>query len=308
MLPTTAPAPLLPATPTQTQQVETQLREVNAHFARLNGMSGAHMLDLYGRTAAQQAAAPPSAPALARKPSKRLALSESTRALIRQAHSKIPKEALAGLSGSQAGSQPGSPPVGGVAPQLPSAPVSRTPSVSQGPGGALQLGGELSRQPTTVRFDMTGGGGSPVARAASALAAQPGVLQIPDEREDRLLPYRCAALALACWRGFGLASESDSQTAAAMPIRPHRRLVIRTSSEPSWASPPPLAGAAAAAPASSDEIQPDSAELSAGSGRSGRDWGHIPPPASERATHALGRRASWGTFCLLQLATCLPQG
>lgn len=181
-------------------QVETQLRQVNAQFARLNGMSGAHMLDLYGRTAV--VAPPPAAPAAAlqRKASKRLPLSEATRALIRQAHSKLPRDVLGGsLPGSQAASQPGSPPVGGAAAGalLASQPASRTPSASFGAGGVLHLGGALSRQ-ATVRFDMpqqagqaaAGGAGQAGGSRPPAAAGPGGVLHIPDEREDRLLPYR----------------------------------------------------------------------------------------------------------------------
>lgn len=191
-----------PRPPVPPAQVETQLRQVNAHFARLNGMSGAHVLDLYGRTAAQQAA--PSAPqqALSRKPSARLPLRDSTRELIRQAHSKLlsyqpgSPSAAGGVSGSQPGSF------------LPS----RAPSLTFGQGGGappLGLGsGSMSRH-ATVRFDVPGtdaqapaspkaGGQRLVQRVASASGAG-GVLQIPDEREERLQPYRfvCAPHALA---------------------------------------------------------------------------------------------------------------
>lgn len=195
--------------------METQLRQVNAQFARLNGMSGANVLDLYGRTAAQQLAPAVAAPELRRAASKRLPLRETTRALLRQAHSKLPQSSLgspAGGDGAGFESLPGS-----VAGSLP---VSRMPSTTagQGPGlsGAnlgLSMGGAMSRQ-ATVRFDVPSGGsgeagvvprissarfasergagGGPrvVPRVASAGAVGAGVLQIPDEREERLQPYR----------------------------------------------------------------------------------------------------------------------
>lgn len=262
-------------------QVETALRSVNASFARLNGMSGAHMLDLYGRTAVVAAAAAPRPSQLSRKPSKRLPLSEATRALIRQAHSKLPREALGSLPGSAAASQPGSPalPLGlGGASLAPS----RTPSLSFGQGGMLQpsaLTGALSRQ-ATVRFDVSadgqpaaGGSGpsrlQPPSRSASALGsrvAAAGVLHIPDEpdeRADRLLPYR--------------------------------RLVIRTGSEPALAASPPPSGAlpsgeiepvvdagsnaalAGVPPAAVPGPSGAGAVMRSGVSASGRDWGHITP-------------------------------
>lgn len=193
----TSPYHPCPTHTTPAQQVETQLRQVNAHFARLNGMSGAHMLDLYGRTAVQQAAAAAPAQALSRKASKRLPLSETTRALLRQAHSKVSPEVLAGL----AGSQPSSPPVG-AAGQLPSAPASRTPSITMGSGGVLQLGGNLLRQ-ATVRFDVPVAAQQQQQQAMPQRSASAGVLHIPDEssaQEDRLLPYRCVWWA-AAWAG-----------------------------------------------------------------------------------------------------------
>lgn len=55
--------------------METQLRDVNAQFARLNGLSAAHALDLYGRNTIRQEQATPEQPVLQRKPSKRLPLS-----------------------------------------------------------------------------------------------------------------------------------------------------------------------------------------------------------------------------------------
>ena len=167
--------------------METQLRQVNAHFARLNGMSGAHMLDLYGRTTANRAPPAAAAPSLQRKASKRLPLREATRALLRQAHSKLPQGVAAGLlqprspeRGSLDGSQPGSAPA--------SATTSRTPSLSFANGGGPGvLGVTLPRQ-ATVRFDVPAGEAAGVPRTASAS----GVLQVPDEREERLLPYRWA--------------------------------------------------------------------------------------------------------------------
>ncbi len=175
---------LVPSPTPPRLQVETQLRQVNAQFARLNDTSGAHVLDLYGRTAVvPRTEEPQEQAALQRKASKRMQLSETTRALIRQAHSKLPRDMLGGsLPGSQAASQPGSPPVGGGA--------RGTPSVS-------------FRQPAAAT-------GAAVGQAAVAQAAgsRPGtaqgpggVLRIPeesDERAQRLLPYRCAFSPAAC--------------------------------------------------------------------------------------------------------------
>ena len=183
-------------------QVETQLRHVNAHFARLNGMSGAHGLDLYGRTAAllTAPAAPP--PALQRKPSKRLPLREETRALLRQAHGKTAPSQQ--QQQQQQGSLPGSP--GGTSSQqLLTQLASRTPSITLAPGG---VPAGMSRQ-STVRFDIPmheasqgagGGGAGPQALTGLGMrhshsyggGAPAGVLQIPDERQERLEPYRCA--------------------------------------------------------------------------------------------------------------------
>ncbi|RMZ56390.1 hypothetical protein APUTEX25_004773, partial [Auxenochlorella protothecoides] len=59
------------------KQVETQLREVSASFARLNGMAGAHALDLYGRTTADEGAAPARRTDLVRRASKRVPLSSA---------------------------------------------------------------------------------------------------------------------------------------------------------------------------------------------------------------------------------------
>lgn len=59
--------------------METQLRDVNARFARLYGMSGAHALDLYGRTNLPRgpAAKEPEKPGAGRRPGKRLPISSS---------------------------------------------------------------------------------------------------------------------------------------------------------------------------------------------------------------------------------------
>lgn len=178
-------------------QVETQLRQVNAQFARLNDTSGAHVLDLYGRTAAMpRADEPQQQAALQRKASKRIPISETTRALIRQAHSKLPREMLGGsLPGSQAASQPSSPPVGGSRGGLG---AFGTPSVSfdraiQGARGAAGRPAAAA-QPAGSRPGTTQGPG--------------GVLRIPeesDERAQRLLPYRCAHVQPAAACGLGAA-------------------------------------------------------------------------------------------------------
>lgn len=176
-LTTASPSPSHP-------QVETQLRQVNAQFARLNDTSGAHVLDLYGRTAVvPRPEEPPEQAALQRKASKRIALSETTRALIRQAHSKLPREMLGGsLPGSQAASQPGSPPVA---------------AGRGGPGAAAAFG------TPSVSFERGGLGAAGAVGQAAAAGSRPGtsqgpggVLRIPeesDERAQRLLPYRWAA-------------------------------------------------------------------------------------------------------------------
>eukprot|EP00887_Chlorella_sp_A99_P007742 scaffold20.g7742.t1 len=123
------------------KQVETQLRDVNAAFARLNGLSGAHALDLYGRTTIRQETAP---------------------ALIKHAHTRLPL----GLSGSGAASP---------------APISQLASrVNSGLGpdvprlaAALSLGHRHS----TVRFDVPRAvSESPQAAAADeAVEADSGV-------------------------------------------------------------------------------------------------------------------------------------
>lgn len=276
-------------------QVETQLRQVNAQFARLNGMSGAHMLDLYGRTAVQAPAAPPPQPALARKASKRLPLSETTRALIRQAHSRLTQ--VGSLPGSQAASQPGSPQ---------RLPERSGASGSQGPSRSpsLSLAQPGISRTSTVRFDVPPGGtathGSlPVpdqqaagsARGGSASAAA-GVLHIPAERdadrEERLLPYRRLVI-----RTGQEAPGSQLEAGAPDP------LVVAATAVPQ-ASP-------AAAPRSSSEIQPVEPSGPSGdaavAGRlpqgpmrasaSGRDWGHI-TPSSERGVVG----AMQGAACL----------
>lgn len=70
---------LMPCLPTRSLQVETQLRDVNARFARLYGVSGAHALDLYGRTNLPKSPAPaaPEASGVARRTGKRLPISSS---------------------------------------------------------------------------------------------------------------------------------------------------------------------------------------------------------------------------------------
>ena len=178
---------------------------MNIQFARLNGMSGAHMLDLYGRTAVQQAAPSAPQPELQRKPSKRLPLKEATRVLLRQAHSKLPQGSLGSLSGSQPGSPQVAPPGGATAGGAPSGLGSRpggdgaaAAAASQPPSRTPSSLVPVSRQ-GTVRFDVPPnggepeGGGEPAQHSASAFAAAaatPRVLHIPDEREERLLPYR----------------------------------------------------------------------------------------------------------------------
>ena len=299
-------------------QVETQLRQVNAQFARLNGMSGAHMLDLYGRTAVQAPAAPAPQPALTRKPSKRLPLSETTRALIRQAHSRLPRDALGSLPGSQAASQPGSPPV-----RLEGSGPSGSEAPSRSPSLGLHQAGGISRA-STVRFDVPPGS-----------AAAPGVLPVPDQQAQQAqqaaagAPSRSGS-ARAAAGVLHIPAERDAEREER--LLPYRRLVIRTGQEAAGAplpggqlaapgAPDPLvvaatalpqarpAAAGAAAPRGSGEIQPAEALQPSGEsalgGRlpqgpmrasgSGRDWGHITPSSACRGLHLRAKLAAGGT-------------
>ena len=176
------------------KQVETQLRDVNARFARLNGLSGAHVLDLYGRTSERQEALSARASALARKPTRNQGMSRSAKALVRQAHSRLllgggsvdggspgPLARLAGggsAGGSVAGSMPAS--------RVPSLTPSRL-SLDGRPGAASLADPATAPRQATVRFDV------PSSPGRGAGVAPPGVLHVPpslDEREERLLPYR----------------------------------------------------------------------------------------------------------------------
>jgi hypothetical protein len=264
------------------RQVEAALRQVNAHFARLNGVGGAHTLDLYGRTTAARPAAAAAQPAAARKAGKRLPLREATRELIRQAHSKRP-------AGGDSTGGPASPArrdslEGGSLPPsaAPSLPASRTPSFTVGARaaqGVLGLpGGALSRQ-ATVRFDMGPAqqqGPPGVPRPASAAAAPPGVLRIPEQREERLLPYRRLMVRTGSEPG-----EPSSLAAADEGGQGSQRspgfLLQRQASAGEIQEEAAGAPAAAEAPAEARRGGHTTLRMSA----SGRDWGHITPSSEQ---------------------------
>lgn len=164
------------------RQVEGQLREVSARFARLDGSAGAHTLDLYGRNTLQREPDAAAAAPVARKASRRQQPNQSAQALVRHASLRMP----AGQS------------MGG--------PVSRGTSAARlgGMEQPQQEGG--ARQQATVRFDVgasqpSGSGtrsperryGSPtrLGRQGEGPSSLSGVLQVPaDPREERMQPYR----------------------------------------------------------------------------------------------------------------------
>ena len=164
------------------RQVEGQLREVSARFARLDGSAGAHALDLYGRNTLQREPDAAAAAPVAAKANRRQALNQSAKALVRHASLRMPSgQSMGGL-------------------------VSRTASAARlgGMQQPQQEGGE--RQHATVRFDISssqpsGSGarsperrfGSPtrLGRLGEGPSPSSGVLQVPaDPREERMQPYR----------------------------------------------------------------------------------------------------------------------
>jgi hypothetical protein len=61
------------------KQVTTQLREINTHFSRLNGVSGVHVLDLYGRPPQEDAFPTALMPTLSKKSSRRAPMSAAAK-------------------------------------------------------------------------------------------------------------------------------------------------------------------------------------------------------------------------------------
>lgn len=289
-------------------QVETQLRQVNAHFARLNGMSGAHVLDLYGRTTANRLGPVAAQPAQSRKASKRLPLREATRQLIRQAHSKLPQGSSVGGGGTP---PPGSPPGNRSSADGGSLPPSQTVSfnASRAPSSATAFGitppaaaaGELSAavsRQATVRFDVgPGEGQAPAVRRISSASATSaggrgggrgasGVLHIPDEREERLQPYRRLVIRTGSEPSMERPALAAASEVAGAPDGGGGFLMRRQTSageihvdvatdevEGGGSGPAAVLGSRPAPAALDQEPQHTTLRVSA----SGRDWGHITP-------------------------------
>ncbi|KAL6785838.1 hypothetical protein ACKKBG_A00370 [Auxenochlorella protothecoides x Auxenochlorella symbiontica] len=273
------------------KQVETQLREVSASFARLNGMAGAHALDLYGRTTADEGAAPARRTDLVRRASKRVPLSSVQQAAVRAAQSRSAavsfsaghRRSLEGLPDLPRQGSAGGDAGGAVAEEEPVL-MEMRPRGLQGQGGGERGDAGVVHAPAapaaagarSVRFDVApapGDGSSPGADAASPVA---GVL--------RLDP--------------GVAGARDREER----LRPYRQLVVRTASEPGGPAPAPrgLGGSTLRDPAA-----PPAAQRSAASElelvrrtstvppplnrmSSSRDWGHITTGAAAAATPPTG--------------------
>lgn len=157
------------------KQVERQLRAVNSQFARLSGVSGVHSwaLDLYGRLpiTKDEPASAARGPAQ-RRTSRKLAVPESTAALVHKASQSL---------------------------QYRSSSMLNLESVSLAVGGPLEglSDKEQTKQRTLVRFDTNNQGESMSRNEHGSSKDQlherkkdPGVLHIQEDLDEEKLPYR----------------------------------------------------------------------------------------------------------------------
>ena len=184
------------------KQVENQLRAVNAQFARLSGVSGAHAwsLDLYGRMPAAKDEPQAQRSSLQRRASRKVPLPEATQALVQYASRHLPSvTTLARQARGTTSSR-----------DLSESPSGLIPLPARGSGGGIGIGGGIDTSPPQSSFPTTATAvrekekervrfGRSVSFADDAAAVRfrtasssagpplPGVLHIDDSTD---LPYR----------------------------------------------------------------------------------------------------------------------
>lgn len=243
------------------KQVESQLRAVNAQFARLSGVSGSHSwsLDLYGRIPNGKEETRSQRTSLQRRSSRKQQLPEATQALIHYASRHLPAVTTVKRDGRTASRDLMESPSGSVA--LPSA------AGDTAAAGVPATAPVTEEKSTGVRF----------ARNVSFADDPAGVLQVHDNE---------------VFEG----SRQDASGTSGTGTLPNRQLSIRGDIDPANADPTP-SPAGNYFLGDTPEVDGSKASGSAGAGTSSdmqrgdsRDWGHITtdPQQGAAGTRAIG--------------------
>jgi hypothetical protein len=252
------------------KQVESQLRAVNAQFARLSGVSGSHSwsLDLYGRMPNGREETQSQRTTLQRRPSRKQPLPEATQALVHYASRHLPAVTTMPRHGRN---------VSRDFMESPSASVALPPASAGLPATAPVAGEEKT---TGVRFARNVSfADDPAGVAGPSRASGPGILQVHDNE----------------------AFEENVQDASGTLQNRHLSILADTDLSKTEQTPSP-AGNFFVGDTSNVDVSRASGSAGAGSspgirrrGGDSKDWGHItndPQQQGTVGTRSLGAKTA----------------